>query len=190
MTTPAHAVVNLLVLGRQKTPKLQGAIIAGAIIPDVPMFLFYFFEKVVQGTPEWTIWTHTYFEQRWQTFFDLFNSLPLIGLGLLVTISLKYRGWSVLLISMALHAVCDLLLHHDDAHRHFFLLSDWRFRSPVSYWDPNHFGGIVAPLEGLVVMVGCTILFRSASSTLLRYSAGTLGAIYVTTFLYAWTVWL
>ena len=107
MTTPAHAVVNLLVLGRQKTPKLQGAIIGGAIIPDIPMFLFYFFEKVGKGTPEWTIWTQTYFEQRWQTFFDLFNSLPLIGLGLLVTISLKYRGWSLLLFSMALHAGGD-----------------------------------------------------------------------------------
>ena len=89
---------------------------------------------------------------------------------------------------MTLHAVCDLLLHHDDAHLHFFLLSDWRFRSPVSYWDPNHFGEIVASLEGLVVMVGCIILFRSASSTLLNYSARTLGAIYVTTFLSAWIV--
>ena len=189
MTTPAHAVLNLLVLGRKESAHLQGAIIAGAVVPDVPMFLFYFYEKVIRGTPEWTIWTHTYFQDNWQNFFDLFNSLPLIGVCLLFTVSFTYRAWSLFLFSMALHAVCDLLLHHDDGHRHFFLLSDWRFESPVSYWDPNHYGEIIAPLEGLFAVVGCIVLFRSASSSVIKYSASTLGAAYLVTFLYAWVVW-
>ena len=52
---------------------------------------------------------------------------------------------------MLLHSAFDLPLHHDDAHRHFFPLSDVRFASPLSYWDPAHYGNPMALLElGLV----------------------------------------
>ena len=54
---------------------------------------------------------------------------------------------------MALHVPEDLFLHHDDGHRHFYPLSQWRYSSPVSYWDPNHYGKIVAPLEALAVVL-------------------------------------
>jgi len=38
---------------------------------------------------------------------------------------------------MALHALFDFPLHHDDGHRHFWPFSEFRFDSPVSYWDPG-----------------------------------------------------
>jgi len=38
---------------------LENALI-GAILPDCPMFAFYFIEKVVRDIPEKVIWTESY----------------------------------------------------------------------------------------------------------------------------------
>ena len=111
-------------------------VLAGAVAPDLPMFLFYAVEKLLLTTPERLIWSTRYFDAGWQDFFDVFNSLPLIGLALIVAVALRRRGLQLFFASMALHALCDLLLHHEDAHRHLFPFLDWRFASPISYWTP------------------------------------------------------
>jgi len=46
------------------------------------MFGFFAYEKIL-GVPESVIWNEHYHDPRWQTFFDLFNSIPLIILGML-----------------------------------------------------------------------------------------------------------
>ncbi len=97
------------------------------------MFAFYAYQKLLR-TPDSDIWGRVYFDSAWQAFFDVFNSIPLIALCLLVTWRLAAIRWTVLFAAMGLHVVFDLPLHQDDAHRHFFPLSDWRFVSPVSYW--------------------------------------------------------
>ena len=55
-----------------------------------------------------------------------------------------------------LHLTFDLPFHHDDDHPHFWPFSDWRFTSPLSYWDPAHDGRVIALAEvGLaVVLIG------------------------------------
>ena len=52
MNTPAHSVVNLLVLARGGSPRAQLVVTAGALLPDAPMFVFYFVERVIRNTPE------------------------------------------------------------------------------------------------------------------------------------------
>ncbi len=133
MNTPAHLIVNLFALGRKETPSKQVAVLAGAIIPDAPMFLFYFIEKVVQRVPEFLIWSRDYYLAPWQNFIDCFNSLPLIALGFVLAWKAQSRAGQLLFFSMILHVLGDLPLHHDDAHRHLYPFSDWRFESPVSY---------------------------------------------------------
>jgi hypothetical protein len=78
MNTPAHIVLNLLCLGRRDEGQLIAPVIIGAILPDAPMFVFYFVEKVLRNTPEPIIWSKSYFETHWQNLIDLFNSVPLI----------------------------------------------------------------------------------------------------------------
>jgi len=63
-------------------------------------------------------------------------------------------------LSMTLHVAGDLPLHREDAHAHFFPFTDWHYISPVSYWDPAHFGAIAGGLEFLGVGVGSVILIR------------------------------
>ena len=73
----------------------------------------------------------------------------------------RLGAWALFVASMILHALGDLPLHREDAHRHFFPFSDWRFTSPVSYWDPDHYGGYAAIGEVLLVLAVSFFLFRA-----------------------------
>ena len=179
MNTPAHAVFNLLFLGRRTRPHLVLPITIGSILPDAPIFLFYFWEKHLMGRPERWIWSTGYHDPSWQVLFDLFNSIPLLGMAALLSF---WRGRSRLLAmfgSMILHCLADLPLHHHDAHRHFFPFSEWRFESPVSYWDPRHYGHIFAPLELLLVLAGSLVLITTWKVRSVRLIGGTILLLYV-----------
>ena len=166
MNTPTHIMMSVAALTRRTDqigqdkpvgPSYVTAAALGAFIPDAAMFVFYAVEKLILGSSEREIWSSRYFLPRWQDFFDLFNSLPIVLLGLLIAWRLSRGWWMVLFASMLLHIICDLPLHHDDGHRHFWPLSDWRYKSPVSYWDPNHFG-IQAGIGELFLFVGCYLV--------------------------------
>ncbi|MEM7410675.1 MAG: hypothetical protein AAF430_10615 [Myxococcota bacterium] len=139
MNTPAHVLVNLAVLDRWAPPMVRRWIAAGAVLPDLPMFFFYAWQRVL-GRPDREIWGSLYFEAGWQHFFDAFNSVPIflaLAIGAYTT-----KRWGVwwLSLSVLLHCLGDAFLHREDGHRHLWPLSDARFMSPVSYWDPAHHG--------------------------------------------------
>ena len=188
MNTPAHIVLNLLCLGRTDPGTAALPVICGAILPDLPMFVFYGILKL-RGVPERVIWRQSYYEPAWQNFIDLFNSVPLILLGLGIAAWLGSRSGVLLAVSMLLHIAGDLPLHHDDGHRHFFPLSNWRFESPVSYWDPNHYGHIVSVIEVLAVVAACVVLLTNYQSLAARLAVGAIAALYTAYFAYAIAVW-
>jgi len=144
MNTPAHLAASLLLWRKEAGWGAASAIACGAILPDAPMFGFYLYQKII-GSSEREIWSTHYFAENWQAFFDAFNSIPIfIVLMAVFYFASRYRTgfrWGMLLAASALlHVACDLPLHNDDAHRHFWPLTDWRYRSPVSYWDPKFYG--------------------------------------------------
>lgn len=182
MTTPAHAALSLIVLGRSERNALPVAL--GAVAPDLPMLVFYFWERLARGVSEGRIWSERYFDPGWQVVFDIPSSIPLLALALCILLVLigrrstaaggvpsaevaaaprqaRLTAWALLVASMILHALGDLPLHREDAHRHFFPFSDWRFTSPVSYWDPDHYGGYAAIGEVLLVLAVSVFLFRA-----------------------------
>jgi hypothetical protein len=57
------------------------------------------------------------------------------------------------LLACGLHSFVDVLTHYDDGPLLFWPLN-WslRFSSPVSYWDPAHYGSIFAPFELALVI--------------------------------------
>jgi len=171
MNTPTHAVLNLAFLGRKNKPEWNPLIIWGALIPDLAMFVFYAYLRLATDIPEPQIWQVEYFRPAWQLLFDWFNSIPLALLGFGIMLYAKRTGIALLFASVALHCLEDLPLHNDDAHRHFLPLSDYRFISPVSYWDSAHYGNIVASVE-LIVMVAMSIyVFKRVRS---RWTKGLL----------------
>ena len=162
MNTPAHLVLNALVLGRGPWRGAWFPITAGALMPDLPMFVFYIYQRGVLATPEAIIWSDAYFQPNWQLVFDLFNSLPLLCLAALISWRARAPRLLAFITSMILHCLMDLPLHHDDAHAHFRPISAWRFESPISYWDPEHYGQIFAGVEMLFILGGAGLLvFRS-----------------------------
>ena len=189
MNTPSHLILNLCALGHGRPADPGVPIAIGAVLPDAPMFVFYAVEKLVLGVSEATIWTTDYFAPGWQDFFDLFNSLPLLAVGLTVTLITQNRWWALLFGSMVMHCLLDLPFHHDDAHRHLFPFSDWRFASPVSYWDPDHYGQIAAPLEAGLGLAGCAILWRRHPGRASRVGLALLATTYVGFILFAMLRW-
>ena len=200
MNTPAHVVFSLALLGRQNAVTHPVAITVGALIPDLAMMVFYAVERLA-GTPEDVIWSTRYFDPRWQNVFDAANSIPLILVGMVLCIAWKKRAALFLFAGMLVHCILDLLVHHDDGHRHFFPFSDWRFVSPVSYWDPAHYGHIVAWLEVFLVLAMGFWLWRfqatagnlsveGAGRSRLRLILIVSGVIYALFFWFVVTTWV
>jgi hypothetical protein len=178
MNTPAHVVLNLLCLGRSDRAAVLTPTIVGAVLPDLPMFFFYIVQKIRQ-IPEEVIWGQSYFQNHWQDFFDIFNSIPFMVVGLGICTWGGSRWGQLLFLSMILHCLGDLPLHHDDGHRHFFPFSDWRFASPVSYWDPKHHGQIVTVIEMLMVGIASLFLWRVYPSWQSKLTLGITDGIYL-----------
>jgi hypothetical protein len=88
------------------------------------MVLFYAYQRLLAGRSESQIWGQLYFDTNWQAFFDVFSSLPLALVGGILARAVGSPWLWILCTSMALHGLSDFLVHHDDAHRHFFPFSD------------------------------------------------------------------
>lgn len=159
MNTPSHYIVNLAILGKKFSPQANLAIGIGAILPDVPIFIFYFVAKFIHKMPDSQIWSEAYYQPFWQNIIALFHSFPMALIGL---IACWYWGWkpgAILFGSMILHSCFDLPVHNDDAHRHLYPFSNYRFISPISYWDPRHYGKIVALVELISVLILTPLVF-------------------------------
>ena len=168
MNTPTHAIVNLALLGRKTNPERNWPIVLGALIPDVAMFVFYGWAKLIADMQEDQIWDVAYYEPFWQNMFDVWNSIPLalmgIGVGVWLRMRKRWRVWgnaiAICCASIILHCLADLPVHREDAHRHFWPLTNYRFESPISYWDPGHYGNIFVLLE-IGLAIGLSIyIFR------------------------------
>lgn len=189
MNTPAHAVVNLWLLGSEERPGEVWPLAAGAVLPDLPMVVFYAWEKL-RGTAEAVIWGERYYEAGWQAFFDLFNSIPILLVVMALARWVGRRGLFLLAASMTLHGFFDLPLHREDAHRHFWPLSDFRFESPISYWDPDHFGGWFALAEIALVLAGSVVLWRRFPRPGVRLLVTLVAALYLGYWGYVAVVWM
>jgi len=152
MNTPCHYIINLALLGNTIAPDNNVAITIGAILPDLPIFGFYCVVKFIDKLPEEKIWSEAYYQPFWQNLVALFHSIPLALIGLLVCLYGNWQSGTIICLSALMHSLCDLPVHHSDAHRHFFPFSNYRFISPISYWDSNHYGKIVAFFELLLVL--------------------------------------
>ncbi|MFN6517183.1 MAG: hypothetical protein RMY29_022115 [Nostoc sp. CreGUA01] len=51
MNTPSHAILNLLIFNQQLRTQASPAIVIGAVLPDIPIFVFYFLMKFVYHLP-------------------------------------------------------------------------------------------------------------------------------------------
>lgn len=164
-----------LQVGRTILPPLrQGSALFGSFMPDVPLtltgILFIVIDRI-QGNAagfesdpmqSWTGWLFDYafFNVWWVKLLHNFFHAPLLiflfmAIGYWVWKQGKAWGASFFWFAAAclLHTAIDIPLHYDDGPLVFFPL-DWqtRFYSPISYWDPRHYGIPFAIAEHLLVL--------------------------------------
>ncbi len=171
-------LLSVAALGRRGDSARNAAAAAGALLPDVPIFVLFVVARLVLGRSSSEIWTRTYFEPGWQLAVDLLHSVPLAVAGFALARWRTSRVSQVFFASMLLHSALDIPVHTDDAHRHFLPLSGWRFHSPISYWDPRSHGRQVAMVEIAAALVLSVRVFRLLGSRAARALVGGLALVY------------
>lgn len=162
-------------IGRWDLPSLRtGATLLGSFMPDVPLtltgILFMVIDRIqgnaagFESNPQqsWTGWLFDYaFFHLWWV--KLIHNLFHAPLLILLSMAVGYRMWQNgktqggwifwFAASCLLHTAIDIPLHNDDGPLVFFPL-DWetRFHSPLSYWDPRHYGIPFAIFEHLLIL--------------------------------------
>jgi hypothetical protein len=58
--------------------------------------------------------------------------------------------WMPLIWGWLGHVASDFVTHHGEPHAHFYPLSDWRYASPVSYYEWDHHAAYFMAGEGLL----------------------------------------
>jgi hypothetical protein len=159
MHTPGHAVVNVAFLGTCTSPSLAAPILAGAIVPDLPIFYLFARERWLRRTPEAQIWADHYQRRFWQNLIHGTHSVPLAIAGAVLGLALGWGEVAAFFSSALLHSAADLPVHVQDAHRHFLPFSHYRFVSPFSYWDARYHARYIALIELAMVWAGSVVLF-------------------------------
>lgn len=161
MNTPSHMLIGAALFARPLAPATLIAALAGGLAPDLLMFAMVLWATRVVGVPEHEVFNTLFFSETWQSVFAIDHSFFIWG-GLL---GLAVWRRQIILRAFAgaglLHALADFLTHHDDARRQFWPVSDWVFRSPVSYWDARFYGNAFGLFEvALVVTLAAFLCWR------------------------------
>ena len=174
MNSPAHLIFGLAAFGKPERYAVTAAAIAGALIPDLSLYLMAGWELLIQGTDPEIVFGQMYFSESWQAVFRIDNSFVIWGLLLVAGIMARSAVLFALCGAALLHLALDFPLHNDDARAHFWPLTNWEFISPVSYWDPNHYGHIVGPVEVLLVVAASIYAWRRFTGWAMRGLIGVL----------------
>ena len=165
MNTQTHIIMGAALFGRP-APRLAIAGALGGLIPDLPMLIIIIGLRVL-GYPLSEIFGKIYWEYWWQVSNAIGHSFILWGAVLIISLLAKDRNWAGFGVALSgsalLHSIIDFLCHRDDAHMHFWPLTEWRFRSPISYWDNAYYGTQFSLFEAALGLVFIIVLWRRYS---------------------------
>ena len=155
MTTPSHFIVTAALAKRQRKIELPlWAVLVGSVAPDIPLYLLmssttlYMWQgENLSEAHEWMAETLFYTSPYWVIPHNFLHAPLILALGLVLLWRYRHTQGAVqrwlfwFLAAAALHTLIDILTHNSDGPLLLFPF-DWslRFSSPVSYWDPAHFG--------------------------------------------------
>lgn len=156
MNTPSHLIITAALrkrlAGRIAIPR--SAFLLGSVLPDLPLFclaigsqIYYRYVVVGQRMTE-QLFDELYLHNLWWiAAHNLLHSptLLLIVLGALWSArsmaGTRRHWWFWFVLGCLLHTVLDIPTHVNDGPVVFFPFEwTYRFRSPISYWDPHYYG--------------------------------------------------
>jgi hypothetical protein len=161
---------NLEVFGTLQLPPFHtGSFLFGSVLPDLPLIVTAAVCTMIDSIQgpranmtenvTFKLFDSWYFHNPWvKAEHNMFHSQVTLLCFLLVAFRyqhmqrLRFAFWVVL--SAWLHATPDIGVHHDDGPLIFFPI-DWEFRyhSPLSYYDPQYHGRIFSVCEHIVDLI-------------------------------------
>jgi len=161
MNTPVHLIMGAAAFGKRDMRAVTWAAIAGGFLPDLSLFAMAGVSIFLLGYPPQQVFGEFYYSSAWQQVIAVDNSFVLWGVAFGLALWRKVPGMIAFCGAAFLHLVFDFPLHNHDARMHFWPLTDWKFISPVSYWEGARGGNLVAVAEVLIVAVlGIYLLIR------------------------------
>lgn len=165
---------------------IRAAFVLGGIAPDFALYalnlgaLVYYplADGVSISEAHQRAMDDLYFNSAWWIVGHNLLHAPIILLAPIAGAAVMKPAWRQRVRFFAagalLHSMIDVLVHHDDGPLLFFPVS-WsiRFASPVSYWDPNHYGWLMRPIDLAITAAGAIWLalsWRSRKSERLNAS--------------------
>ena len=168
MMTQTHMLIAAAIFTRPDEKARNGAAMLGGILPDLALYGLLVW-GLSSGLTLGEMFSSRYWSPAWQTAMSPGNSAP----AFLLIAAIGYGLWrgggrhrqaglvvAVFGAAALAHIALDFPLHVDDGHTHLWPFSDWKYVSPVSYWDPAHYGNWVRPLELVIGMACLVVLFR------------------------------
>jgi len=168
MMTPTHLLLSCGLLTARNSPARNLAVIAGGAAPDLPMLGLFIWDRYVQGLDEGTIWEERYWTDAWQIPTAIGHSIPIALVILAVGMAMRWQAMMFFAGSVLVHVAGDLPFHNDDAHMHLWPLSRYKFISPISYWDPAHYGTIMHWVELALMVAMLVVLWRRFEAVWVR----------------------
>ena len=187
MITTSHLVYNWALAkvtekteaaGGMQNNRRLGAFVLGAVLPDLPTYIFFTYFTFIVGASQSELWDTLYFDSAWTPFITLSHSFILWPIALAIGHTLGYRFLTWLSASALFHVTLDFFVHAEDAYRHFWPLTDFTFNSPISYWNPTYYGNISSSLDAIIVAILLLWLYRTSVSRTAKYSSLALLILY------------
>ncbi len=188
VNTPSHLIMTAALRKALGTPRDKAPVLWGSVAPDVPLYVLSIAVLIwlclVRG---WSggqafglMYGTLYFDDPiWIALHSVLHAPAVQAAGLGVAWALRrqrpraaiWLAW--FFAACALHTLVDVATHHDDGPLIFFPF-DWttRVRSPVSYWDPAHYGRQFAVFE---LGLDLVLLAYVGAGTMRRWLSGTRG---------------
>ncbi|MEM9940468.1 MAG: metal-dependent hydrolase [Planctomycetota bacterium] len=179
MNTPSHWLMTISVgkIGPWKQNCPKWALGLGSIAPDIPLYFLSFGGIAYFGwwlgwdmkTVERHLFANLYYhDPAWISLHNILHSPTMIGLILLLIFPLQKtfpsacRWLKFFLFACLMHSLVDVVTHFDDGPVLFFPFNwNYRFSSPVSYWDPAHHGRIFMVFEVLLdLLLAFWLIYR------------------------------
>ena len=184
MNSPTHSLLALALLAKEGHTKRNWAIFIGSVIPDVAIYIWAPYQKFVNGVSGAEMWGKLYFEPPMQNLIASFNSGPIYMVLTMIGYAARSKLWGMFMmffgVAALIHMATDLPVHGHDAYKHFWPLSEWRFYSPISYYEADLHGAWVSLVEMLIAFVSIFILWKRFPKLWVKTVLGILAFLYIT----------
>lgn len=157
MITSSHIIYSWAFAKKtEKNPGIRTkrtlAFVLGALFPDTPTYIFFIVCGLILQIPGNIMWDDLYFNSYWSIPITLTHSFIIWPLLIAFSSYLGFKYLKYFSISALFHAIVDFCVHTEDAYRHFYPFSNWKFHSPVSYWNNAEYGQYVSFFDTFLVL--------------------------------------